>query len=187
MEEVPGKALILGHAIAASGTLRRQAPRPDVHEPPHCVFFVIYLDILHEPFQVISQQLLREHTRGSTSSTVVWSHLAPGLSLSGQTLRCPSWRYSTLRLTLVRMQGAQRTCRFFSVFKPPRDKGIMWSSSRFCVAPQCWHWPSSRSKTYFLTSDDIRTRTMRVFGSIGIVLRAPEETQSPSLDNLIPS
>jgi len=28
---------------------------------------------------------------------------------------------------------------------------------------------------------------MRVFGSIGIVLRAAEETQSPSLDNLIPS
>jgi hypothetical protein len=73
MEEVPGKALILGHAIAASGTLRRQAPRLDVHEPPLSVFFVIYVDILHEPFQVISQQLLREHTRGSTSSTVVWS------------------------------------------------------------------------------------------------------------------
>jgi hypothetical protein len=33
----------------------------------------------------------------------------------------------------------------------------------------------------------LRTRTMRVFGSIGIVLRATEETQSPSLDNLIPS
>ena len=86
MEEVPGKALILGHAIAASGTLRRQAPRPDVHEPPHCVFFVIYLDILYEPFQVISQQLLREHTRGSTSSTVVWSWLCPRTLGSEDTL-----------------------------------------------------------------------------------------------------
>src|SRR5215217_4362921 len=123
MEEVRGKALILSHAIAASGTLRRQAPRPDVHEPPLSVFFIIYLDILHEPFQVISQQLLREHTRGSTSSTVVWSHLAPGLSLSGQTLRCPSWRYSMLRLTLLRMQDAQRTCRFSQYSSRPATRG----------------------------------------------------------------
>jgi hypothetical protein len=123
MEEVPGKALILGHAIAASGTLRRQAPRPDVHEPPHCVFFVIYLDILHEPFQVISQQLLREHTRESTSSTVVWSHLAPGLSLSGQTLRRPSWRYSTLRLTLLRMQTHKELAGFSPYSSRPATRG----------------------------------------------------------------
>jgi hypothetical protein len=75
-----------------------------------------------------------------------------------------------------------RSHRALAGFSPyssrPRDKGIMWSSSRFCVAPQCWHWPPSWSKTYFLTSDDIRTRTMRVFRSIGIVLRATEEPRA---------
>lgn len=35
----------------------------DVHEPLLSVFFVVYLDMLHEPCQVTSLHLLCEHTR----------------------------------------------------------------------------------------------------------------------------
>jgi hypothetical protein len=32
--------------------------------------------------------------------------------------------HPTLRFPLLEMQDAQSTCRFFSVFEPPCDKGI---------------------------------------------------------------